>query len=143
MNEKGRQTLPARGSRWMKPLMTTAFLVLVAMFIWSQLPSGAYPTDLSRIGQGRPALVLAYDPNYAGGGRVMEIMNVIRDDYEDRMDFLVAHLGDARGEAFAEAHVVGDGSVLIFTADGSRAATLHRPQTERELRAALDAALLR
>ena len=53
-------------------------IVAVALLLWQALPGAAYPTDLSRVGAGRPTLVLAQDNNYVGGAEVMELMNGIR-----------------------------------------------------------------
>lgn len=126
--------------RWSRFLITLLVVAGVGSLIWSQLPRGAYPTDLSRIGKGRPALVLAHDANYASGMAVMELMNAIRNDYTERVDFLVAHLGMPDGAAFASRHSARDGTVLLFDADGTRIGTLHQPQSVGELRQALDTA---
>lgn len=84
-------------SRWRtRAIVLLSFLVVVGL-IWSQLPRGAYPTDIARVGAGRPALVLAFDMNYGGGAAPMELMNAVRRDYAERVDFLVAHLGMADG----------------------------------------------
>ena len=122
---------------WRKVLFVMLFLGLVGGFVWNQLPSGAYPTDLSRIGAGRPAVVLAHDANYVSGMEVMELMNVVRGDYADRVEFLVAHLGMQDARDFASLHAAGDGTVLLFTGDGRRVSVLHQPRTVDELRQAL------
>jgi hypothetical protein len=129
----------ARRRRWLKwPLILLA-LAGVAAFLWQALPRGAYPTDLSRVGAGRPVLVLAHDTNYVGSATVMELMNGIRGDYAERVDFLVAHLAMADAQAFAERHAARDGTVLLFAADGRRVGVLHLPQSASadELRRAL------
>lgn len=123
--------------RWSKWLITLLIMAAVGSLIWSQLPRGAYPTDLSRVGAGKPALVLAHDANFAAGMAVMELMNVIRDDYAGEVEFLVAHLGMQDGQAFARRHAAGDGSVLLFSAKGELVDTLHQPQTADALREAL------
>jgi hypothetical protein len=125
--------------RWSKWLINLLIVAAVGGLIWSQLPRGAYPTDLSRIGAGQPALVLAHDANFAAGMAVMELMNVIRSDYPD-VEFLVAHLGLAEGQAFARQHAAGDGTVLLFSGGGERVATLHHPQSVDDLRQALNQA---
>lgn len=124
-------------SPWRKRLFIILFIAGVSSFIWSQLPGGGYPTDLSQIGTGRPALVLAHDSNYAGGMAVMYLMNEIRHDYAGRVDFLVAHLGMADGQEFARRHGARDGVVLLFSADGQNVSVLHQPQSIDELRLAL------
>jgi len=125
------------GPKWRKFLLTALFLGLVGGFIWNQLPSGAYPTDLSRIGAGRPAVVLALDTNYVGGMEAMELMNVIRGDYAERVEFLVAHLGMADAREFVRLHAATDGTVLLFAGDGRRVGVLHQPRSVGELRQAL------
>jgi hypothetical protein len=128
--------------RWTRPLaaiLLAAFLV----FVWSRLPGGAYPTDLSRVGAGQPVLVLTYDSNATQGVAVMDLMNLIRDDYAGRVDFLVAHLGVADGQDFARRHAAVDGTVLVFAADGRVSDVLPRPRSVGELRQALDRVLVR
>lgn len=126
--------------KWRKLLLIVLIALPVASFIWSQLPSGAYPTDLSRIGAGRPAVVLAHDANYAGGMAVMELMNDIRGDYAEQVEFLVAHLGMADAREFASRHAATDGTVLLFAGDGRRVSVMHQPQSTGELRQALSQA---
>jgi hypothetical protein len=140
MSDSNTTTQPTRWSRRAKLFITLLIIGAVLSLVWSQLPRGAYPTDLSRVGEGRPALVLAYDMNYASGMGVMELMNAIRADYAGEVDFLVAHLGMPDGEAFARQHAAGDGTVLLFSADGRRVSTLRQPQTADALRQALDEA---
>jgi hypothetical protein len=136
------QTSRRAGARpkWQKFLLTLLVLAGVGGFIWSQLPSGSYPTDLSRIGGGRPALVLAQDSNYSGGMAVMELMNEIRGDYAERVEFLVAPLSMADAQAFAGRHAAADGTVLLFAGDGRRVGVLHYPRSAGELRQALSQA---
>lgn len=135
------QDLPSqpwsRRKRWAFALLLAAGFVGLVV---SQLPGGAYPTDLSRIGSGRPVLVLAQDSNYSGGMVAMEAMNAIRGDYAGRVDFLVAHLGMADGQAFARQHAARDGTVLLFANDGRPVSVLNQPQSAEELRRALQQA---
>lgn len=123
--------------KWLKLLLGLLITLTVGGLIWSQLPRGAFPTDLSRIGAGRPAVVLAHDSNYLGGTTVMELLNGIRGEYADRVEFLVAHLGIADAREFASRHGAGDGTVLLFTADGRRVKVLHSPASADEVRQAL------
>ncbi len=140
MQDESEQVQAASPNTWRKPFFVSLALFLVAALIWNQLPSGAYPTDLSRIGEGRPALVLAFDANYGGGIAVMELMNTIRPDYEDRIDFLIAQFGLPEGLAFASRYNAGDGTVLFFAGDGTNVHRLHLPDSEDQLRQTLDLA---
>lgn len=128
-------------SPWRRRLIITAAIVAIGSLLWSQLPKGSYPTDLSRIGQGQVALVLTVDSNYSGGAAVMELLNDVRHDFADSVQFLVASVALPNGKAFADQHRASDGMVLLFDAKGQRTAVLYTPQTQDELRKALQQAL--
>ena len=128
--------------RWAIRLGYLVFFVVVGAFIWSQLPRGAYPTDLSRIGAGQPALVLAYDISSMGGMDSMRLLDSLLDEYGGRITFLVADLGTPDGQALAQRHGAGSGTVMTFAANGNPLRTLHYPITTAMLREALDAAAL-
>ncbi len=128
------------GPRWRKPLLIAAGLLGAGSFIWSQLPDGSYSTELSKIGAGRPAVVLTLDPNFVTGNEVMEMLNAIRPDYEARVSFKVAHLASPEARGFAIRHDAGDGTVLLFGADGSTLAVLHQPRSTEVLRQAVQQA---
>jgi hypothetical protein len=127
-------------SPWRRRLIITGITVASGSFIWNQLPKGGYPTDLSRIGQGQPVLVLAMDSNYLAGGSVMNLLNDLRHDFGESVQFLVASLTLPDGQAFANQHQASDGTVVLFDAHGQRVAVLHAPRTQHELRKALQEA---
>jgi hypothetical protein len=129
--------------RWAKALVTAVVVIAVGALAFTQLPRGAFPTDLSRIGQGTPALVVARDINYLAGAEVMDLLNSLRPEYGNRLEFLAAHLGQPDGRAFAHRHGARDGTVIVFAGNGTPVATLHTPQTASEVRSALDAAGIR
>lgn len=102
------------------------------------MPRGAYPTDLTRVGKGRPALVLAYDINSMGGMSVMGLLDALRGEYADRVEFLVADLGVPDGRNFAQRHDAINGTVMLYSADGSHMRTIHLPLNTEILRHALE-----
>jgi hypothetical protein len=114
---------------------------LVGALIWSQLPRGPYSTDLTRIGQGRPAVVLAYDIQTMGGMEVMAMLDTLRPTYRDRVQFLVAPLGAPNGHAFGERHRAISGTVVLFTETGIPVRTIHGPASAAELQQALEGLL--
>jgi len=130
-------------SRTRKWLISLAFAGGVIALIWSQLPRTPYSTDLARIGQGQPALVLAYDMQSMGGMAVMAMMDDLRGEYAERIAFLVAPLGAPNGRAFGERFGVVNGSVVLFSARGAAVATLHLPASTAELQKALEGLLAR
>ncbi len=139
MNETASSSRLA-SSGWRRRLIIAGFVVGAGSFIWSRLPKGSYPTDLSRIGQGQATLVLAMDSNYLAGASVMHLLHDLRREFADSVQFLVASLALPDGQAFARQHQVGDGTVVLFDARGQRVAVLHAPQTRDELRQALQQA---
>ncbi|MCC5874168.1 MAG: hypothetical protein JJU22_17340 [Gammaproteobacteria bacterium] len=95
-------------------------VVLVAgVVIIALLPKGGYDSDVSQVGQGTPAVVLAFE-NYAPASMdAMALFDRVRRDYQDHVLFLVADLGSPRGRTFAERHQAFSGIVMTFRADGS------------------------
>jgi hypothetical protein len=130
---------PTEGlSPWRKRLMYAVIFTALAALIFGLLPRGAYSTDLSRIGDGRPALVLAYDLNSSGGMEVMKLMDALRDEYADRVEFLVADLGTPEGFQFAQRHRAINGTVMFYSGEGSHVRTIHLPPDIETLRFSLD-----
>ena len=133
------QGLP-RKSKWLIYMLIVGGGIAL---IWSQLPRGPYSTDLTRIGQGQPALVLAYDINSMGGMAVMAMMDDLRGEYAERVAFLVAPLGAPNGQAFAERFGAINGTVVLFSAKGTAVGTVHLPANTAELQKALEGLLAR
>ncbi len=140
MNQQPAASVRPR-SPWRRRLFIGAIAAGSGIFIWSRLPKGAYPTDLSPIGQGQAALVLTMDGNFMGGAEMMKVLNGVRPDFASSVHFLVASMGLPEGRAFARQHQAGDGTVVLFDAGGRRLAVLHAPQTADELRQAIQQAL--
>ena len=125
-------------TRLQKWLIYAAITIGTLALVWSQLPRGPYSTDLSRIGQGQPSLVLAYDIQSMGGMAVMAMMDEVYDEYTDRITFLVADLGTPDGQAFSRRYDLFNGSVVLLTARGAAVNTLHLPFDTAGLEQALE-----
>jgi len=136
--------VPHKGlSRMRKWLIYMAIIGGVLALVWSQLPRSPYSTDLARIGQGQPALVLAYDIQSMGGMAVMAMMDDLRGEYAERITFLVAPLGAPHGQAFGNRFGATNGSVVLFSAKGTAVNTVHLPANTAELQKALESLLAR
>ena len=98
-------------------------------------------TDLSVVGRGKPALVLAHENFSPTGGDALNRLREIRSDYDARLEFVVADLGTPRGRAFAERHGLFDGRAVFLTRDGEPLRVTDVPADERELRDRLEAGL--
>jgi hypothetical protein len=72
---------------------------------------------------------------------VMKLMDELRGEYADRVEFLVADLGVPAGQAFAQRHGAGSGTVVMLSDTGLHLRTLHLPANSQVLREVLDTAL--
>lgn len=121
-------------SRAVTVLVTLACLAVVGAILWQLLPKAAFSSDLTRVGQGRPALVMLREVHIMGGDQVMEYMSQIHDEFRAEVEFLVVHTGNPDGQMFAATHDVGDGSLVLFDGDGAVIARIDRPNSSAELR---------
>lgn len=114
MTQRARADHPSR--RLVRPLVIAAVVAAVAFSV-TLLPRG-YDTDLSQVGAGRAALVIVHDPNIVQSGNLMHALDRVRDEFEERLRFLVAdqNLGD--GRAFAAMHDLRAATLALFGADG-------------------------
>ena len=95
-------------------------------------------TDLSVIGQGKPALVLAYENFSPASSEALDHLRQVRSEYEPHLHFVVADLGTPRGRAFANRFGLTDGQAVFLKADGQPVVIIRIPGDERELRTRLD-----
>ena len=137
MTSEPNQGMP-RMRKW---LITLAITAVVLALVWSQLPRSPYSTELTRIGQGQPALVLAYDIQSMGGMEVMAMMDELRGGYAERIAFLVAPLGAPNGLAFGQQHDAVNGTVVLFSPSGAAVDKMHLPASTEVLQLALDSLL--
>lgn len=122
------------GSRWARTLVILAFTVLTGAVLWQMLPKGSFSNDLSRVGQGQPALVMLREVHVMGGEMVMEQMLHIHPEFESTVEFLVVHTGHPDGEAFSRDHNIRDGSLVLFDAEGEVLGRSARPESPDALR---------
>ena len=95
-------------------------------------------TDLSIIGQGKPALVLAYENYSPDGGEALNRLRQIRGDYDSQLDFIVADIGTPQGRAFSIRHQLVDGKAVFLKKDGQPLQIMNIPAEEKELRSSLE-----
>ena len=105
--------------RFAKPLTTFACLAIVATVLWQMLPKAAFSSDITQVGEGRPALVMLRDVGVMGGERVLEQMLEVYPEFEQQMIFLVVHTGIPAGVDFAAEHGVTDGQLVLFSGAGN------------------------
>lgn len=120
--------------RMAKPLIILLCLAAVAGVLWQLLPKASFSSDLTQVGQGRPALVLMREVHVMGGERVLEQMHTIYPEFQQTMVFLLVHTGNPSGIEFASVHEASDGDVVLFDAQGRALASLSHPASADVLR---------
>ena len=100
-------------------LMVAAFVLgLIALIAWN-LPRG-YSNDLTQIGNGKNIVVQVHDHDLVNSSGLMDTLNKIRNEYKGVVEFVVADLKIAEGQAFAQAHNVEAVTLVFFAPDGAR-----------------------
>lgn len=121
-------------SRIVKFLVVLTCLAVVGLILWQLLPKATFSSDLSQVGQGKPALVMLREIHIMGGERTLAQMESLYPALQDQMTFLLVHTGHPDGVAFAETHNIGDGSLVLFDSNGQALATMGRPDSAEDLR---------
>ncbi|MDX1569697.1 MAG: hypothetical protein R3200_04365 [Xanthomonadales bacterium] len=122
--------------------IAASFAVLAGLVFLVTVGIGSpVSTDLSAIGKGKPALVLAYENYSPAGGEALNRMGQVKGDYESRIEFLVADLGVPAGQAFADRHRLDNGQAMFLTPDGRPLRAMSIPAEEQALRTLLDSLL--
>ena len=127
-----------------KSRVTTNVLIAVFMSgiiglgIWN-LPRG-YSADLSQIGKGKNVAVLVHDHNLVNSTHLMENLSKVRSEYNGIIEFVVADLDLAEGQAFAKHHKADPATLLFFTPDGNHLGSVEGVQSPDALRNILNKA---
>lgn len=125
------------GAALRSTLITIAIIVAGLALAATLLPRG-FSDDLSRIGQGRPAIVLIHNKEAVYSLELMTLLNRVRPDYEDRVEFLAVDSATESGRRFAGQYGVDDSLALLLDGKGMRLAVIDGVRDETALRAAID-----
>lgn len=124
-----------------KTLIITAACIVAVVAIGYYLLQGAggpISTNLNLVGQGKPALVLAYENYSPSGGEALNRLRKVRSDYSDRMHFIVADMGTPEGRAFIDRHQLDNGIAVFLSPEGEALQLTDIAVNEQELRSRLD-----
>jgi len=111
---------------------------LFAVAIALNLPRG-FSDDLSRIGKGKPAVVLVRDKNAVQSFDLIEVMNGIRDQYAGQVEFLVTDSNTPEGRAFIADKGGARVTLVVLDANGKTVNVLYPPQTAASVQQAIAA----
>ncbi|MGD8641862.1 MAG: hypothetical protein PVG89_14605 [Gammaproteobacteria bacterium] len=115
-------------------LVAVGVFIVVAIML---LPKG-FSSDLSVIGKGTPVVVLAHNKDSVQSLKLMDMLNKVRHEYDDRMMFRVVDINTPEGRAFIDRQQVQLGTLLLFAPDGARRQVIGGIRQEAELRATLN-----
>lgn len=104
------------------------------------LPKG-FKGDLTLVGQGLVSIVLAYDNNLVGTTDTMELLNLVRPDYQQKVQFLAVDIATPDGIRFIQEQRIRVLELVIFAPDGTTLQVLPAGSSEFQLRSNLERAL--
>lgn len=121
-------TVRGRNKKW----IVIGLLLLVVAIVVTNLPRG-YSDDLSRIGQGKAAVVLVRDKNAVQSFELMHVLDGIRDKYAGQVEFLLTDFDTPEGRAFITANNAARATLVLFDVHGQPVKVLYPPQTAASL----------
>jgi len=107
-------------------------LMLFAVAAAMNLPRG-YSDDLSRTGQGIPAIILIRDKNAVQTFELMNAMDSVRSQYSGKVEFLLTDFNTTEGRKFMEINQAGRATLVLLDASGKKVNILGAPQTKESL----------
>jgi hypothetical protein len=113
-------------------LGSTALIIALVVFMVGRLPP-PYDTDLSRLGEGRPAAVIIHDHNTVDSIVLMQHLDELRAEYEPALLLLLADFHRPDGRAFAERYDLPRASLTLFDARGEQVQTYTRHREREDL----------
>jgi len=110
-----------------KLLVLTLATSSLLVFAWLMLPQG-FNTDIMQIGKGKPAIVLIYDSGSVESDQLSGTLNQMRGEFEERVEFILVDVNAPGGRDFVNANASSPASVLFFSRNGEKVATIYGPQ---------------
>jgi len=133
---KPADSAPSTRPLWPKLLILALIVGFIAIAA-SLLPRG-FSDDFTQIGKGGNIVVLVHNHDTSNSMELMNTMNKLRDEYEGRVQFLVADKYAPEGMKFVETYAIDAVALVFFAPDGKRLETLYTQQDEASLRNSLD-----
>jgi len=114
-------------------LGASVFLILAFML----LPKG-FSDDLSKMGQGKAAVVLIHDKGSVRSLDLMTLLNKVRSDYSGKVEFFVVDIATREGRMFRQQQNDDSIVLVLFSANGAKLAAHSYGLGEAGLRSELD-----
>lgn len=138
MSEQTTSTVSKSGkAKW---IVIAAILLFIGFAFKFLLPSG-YSNDLSRIGKGQATLVHVRDNQTVQSHDLLAVMDGIRDQYADQVEFMLVDHNTPQGSGFMATHNALRTNLVLLDAQGNLVKVIHAPQSEESLSQEIDAML--
>jgi len=111
----------------------SVFLILAFML----LPKG-FSDDLSKIGQGKAAVVLIHDKGSVRSLDLMTLLNKVRSDYSGKVEFFAVDVAVREGRMFRQQQNDDSIVLVLFSGNGEKLASHSYGLGEAGLRSELD-----
>jgi hypothetical protein len=120
-------------------LVAIASIIALLAIAVSMLPKG-FSDDLSKIGKGSNIAVLIHNKNAIQSLNLMDRLNRIRTDYENKIEFLVVDIETEEGKQFTQEQNLTDIGLVFFGPNGARQGILSASNIsdDKGLRRSLD-----
>lgn len=106
--------------------------------------AGIHETDLSRLGNGIPAIVQVHDPQCPSCRALQRQTRLALEEFEDgTFEYVVANLDSPEGRAFANRYQAGKVTLILFDGRGKMRNVIHGQRTKGALVDAFNLHLLR
>jgi len=123
-------------------VIAVSLLLLAGVgYLMTKVVGKPISNDLSVIGKGKPVLVLIYENFSPTGGEALNRLSKVTNDYDSKVEFVVADLGIPKGRAFANRYQLIDGQAIFLKNNGQPSQVISIPEDELELRNLLDSML--
>jgi len=122
--------------RW--PQWTSILFIIIGITVGVTLLPKGYSEDLSVIGSGKNVAVLVHNKEGVRSMNLMNQIDVIRDNYKDRIEFRIAERGSQQGAEFAQRNMAGDATLVLFKGDGTTAGKIGNFDNAENLAKSLD-----
>jgi hypothetical protein len=119
-------------SKW----VVFGLLILAVVTVAMNLPRG-FSDDLSRIGKGKPAVVLVRDQNAVESMGLINLLGEVRGKYAGQVEFLLTDYDTSQGRAFIASSHAAPITLVLFDASGKQIKILTTPLTAASLEQAI------
>lgn len=132
--EEGRLTKRRNWSRLRAWALLSVVLIAGLWYLATTVTAGLAEHDLSRIGNGIPAVVQVHDPRCSSCVALQkQAREAMQEFTSEELQYLIADINNPGGRRLAATHGVGNVTLLLFDGKGTRRSVLAGPNSSEIL----------